>query len=449
MVKNKLFRFLSLMIATVMIVSLAAGCGSNTKGDTGESAISASQETKKQEPGKTADKDSGKKAEITYWNGFTGSDGAALTELVNKYNAESTVATIKMEIMPWDSLYQKLTSTIATGQGPDIVAFSSPRVGTYAKPGAIVPIDDVFNKGVELNVIPAGYQDILKYDNKFYAVPMNFATLMLYYNKDMFTKAGLDPDKGPEDWDQLADYAKKLTKVNGKNVEQYGFGIASKSTIAMWPILMWGNGGDLIDYGNMKSVINSEQSIGAVQFFSDLILKYNVSPPVLTGAEVDKLFETEKCAMYMCGPWAAGSFQKAGINFGVAPVPKGPAKKATLGDAVVMVMTKNCENKDAAYDFFKFWNSKETQIEWSLKTGFPPARTDLTEDAQLKTNPYVVAFAGEANDAQFYLNKLTNFGEIESNVLVPAYEKILLGKSSVKDALDEAAKKMDELLKNQ
>lgn len=442
MTNNKFFRVLSLVVTIVMIASMVIGCGgSSSKGNAGETAVSAGQET--------ADGDKNEKVEIIYWNGFTGSDGATLTELVNKYNAGDNAATIKMEIMPWDSLYQKLTSTIATGQGPDIVAFSSPRIGSYAKPGAIVPLADVFDKGVDLSVIPKGYQDILKYDNEFYAVPMNFATIMLYYNKDMFSKAGLDPEKAPEDWSQLAEYAKKLTKVNGKNVEQYGFGIASKETIAMWPELIWGNGGDLIDYQNMKSVINSEQSIGAVQYFADLILKDKVSPPVLTGAEVDKLFETQKCAMYMCGPWAAGTFQKSGVNFGVAPVPKGPAKKATLGDAVVMVMTKNCGNKDAAYDFFKFWNSKETQTAWSLQTGFPPARTDLTEDARLKTNPYVVAFAGEANDAQFYLNKLTNFGEIESNVLVPAYEKILLGKYSVKDALDEAAKKMDELLNNQ
>ena len=442
---RKLIKFVSFVVTIMFIVSMAVGCGSGSK----ENPAQAPKETTKETPAKDPDKGTAKKAELTFWNGFTGSDGPVLEELVKKYNDESSVATIKMEIMPWDSLYQKLTSTIATGQGPDIVAFSSPRVGTYAKPGAIVPVADAYTNGVDMNAIPKGYQEILKYNNELYAVPMNFATLMLYYNKDMFAKAGLDPEKPPEDWNQLAEYAKKLTKINGKNVEQYGFGIASKATIAMWPILMWGNGGDIIDYQNMKSVVNSEKTVGAVKYFADLILNDKVSPPVLTGAEVDKLFETQKCAMYMCGPWAVGSFQKAGVNFGVAPVPRGPEKKVTLGDAVVMVMTKNCKNKEAAYDYFKFWNSKDTQITWSLKTGFPPARTDLTDNEQLKTNPYVVAFASQANDAQFYLQRLTNFGQIEDDTLTPAYEKILLGRASVKEALDEAARKMDELLKNQ
>ncbi|OGO82432.1 MAG: hypothetical protein A2Y21_01340 [Clostridiales bacterium GWC2_40_7] len=444
MVNSKLIKFLSLVVAIMFIASMFFGCGDNSSAKPVETTKAAAQEQTKAET-----KSEVIKAEITFWNGFTGPDGPTLQALVDKYNSESKVATVKMEIMPWDSLYQKLTSTIATSQGPDIVAFSSPQIGTYAKPGAIVPVDEAFTKGVDLDVIPKGLVDILKYNDKFYAVPMNFATLMLYYNKDLFAKANLDPNKPPEDWNQLADYAKKLTKVNGANVEQYGFGIASKETVPMWPILIWGNGGDIIDYKNMKSVVNSDKTIGAVQLFADLIIKDKVSPPVLKGAEVDKLFETQKCAMYMCGPWAVEGFKKAGINFGVAPVPQGPERKVTLGDSVVMVMTKNCENKDAAYDYFKFWNSKDAQITWSLKTGFPPARTDLVNDEQLKSNSYVVAFSSQANDAQFYLQKLTNFGQIDSDVLSPAYEKILLGKASVKDALDEAAKKMDELLKNQ
>lgn len=389
-----------------------------------------------------------KKVVLTYWNGFTGPDRPALEALVDKFNKSNSRIEIKMDIMPWDSLYQKLASALATGQGPDIVAFATERIGTYAKPGAIVPLNDLYaKKGIDAKVLPKALNDNMKFNGKYYGAPMNFATLLLYYNKDLFKQAGLDPEKPPKDWNELKDYALKLTKESNGKVEQYGFGIASRETIPMWPILIWGNGGDFIDYRTGKSLINSEKTVKAVEFFADLILKNHISPPVLTGAEVDKLFESQKAAMYMCGPWAVNGFKQAKINFGVAPVPAGPAKAVTLGTSVAMCLTKSSKHKKEVYEFFKYWNSKESQIYWALNTGFPPTRTDLINDPALKANPYVVAFSSVANQTQFYLQQLTNFGKIDTDVITPAMENILLGKMTVKEALDKAASEMNKMLK--
>ncbi|HBE76904.1 MAG TPA: ABC transporter substrate-binding protein [Firmicutes bacterium] len=389
------------------------------------------------------------KVVLTYWNGFTGPDRPALEALVDKFNKTNSKIEIKMDIMPWDSLYQKLAPALATGQGPDIVAFATERIGTYAKPGAIVPLDDLYagSDGLDAKVLPKALNDNMKYNGKYYGAPMNFATLLLYYNKDLFKQAGLNPEKPPKDWNELKDYAIKLTKESNGKVDQYGFGIASKETIPMWPILIWGNGGDFINYSTKTSMINNEKSVKAVQYFADLILKKHISPPVLTGAEVDKLFESQKAAMYMCGPWAVNGFKQAKINFGVAPIPAGPAKTVTLGTGVAMCLTKSSNHKKEVYEFFKYWNSKESQIYWALNTGFPPNRTDLVNDPALKVNPYVVAFSSVANQTQFYLQQLTNFGKIDTDVVTPAMENILLGKMTVKESLDKAAREMNKMLK--
>ncbi len=389
------------------------------------------------------------KVVLTYWNGFTGPDRPALEALVDKFNKINSKIEIKMDIMPWDSLYQKLASALATGQGPDIVAFATERIGTYAKPGAIVPLNDLYNgpKGIDPKILPKALNDNMKYNGKYYGAPLNFATLLLYYNKDLFQRAGLDPEKPPKDWNELKEYAVKLTKESNGKVEQYGFGIATRETIPMWPILIWGNGGDFINYRAKTSVINSEKTVKAVEYFTDLILKKHISPPVLAGAEVDKLFESQKAAMYMCGPWAVNGFKQAKINFGVAPVPAGPAKSVTLGTGVAMCLTKSSKHKKEVYEFFKYWNSKESQIYWALNTGFPPTRTDLSHESALKANPYVVAFSSVSDQAQFYLQQLTNFGKIDTDVITPAMERILLGKMTVKESLDKAASQMNKMLK--
>ena len=438
-----LTKMLSMMLVLILISVALIGCGSSNSSSAGNTTTAPAKAASTTAP---ADDSSAAKVTVTFWNGFTGPDRPAYEALVKQFNNTNKKAEVKMEIMPWDSMYQKLTTALATGQGPDTFAAATERIGTYAKPGAIVPIDDLYSSGLDATVIPKGLMDNLKYDGKTYGAPMNLATLLLYYNKDLFKNAGLDPEKAPTNWAELQDYAIKLTKESGGKVDQYGFGIATKETIPMWPILVWANGGDFIDRATNKSVINSPKTVEAVQIWSDLIKTKHISPPVLTGAEVDKLFQSQKLGMYMVGPWAVGGFKEAGINFGVAPVPAGPAKAVTLGTSVAAYLTKDSKNKEGVYEFFKFWNSKDSQISLSLGSGFPPTRTDIADDAKLKENPYVAAFASVSPTSQFYLQQLTNFGQIDTDVIVPAMESILLGKASAKDALDKAAVEMDKLL---
>ena len=166
----------------------------------------------------------------------------------------------------------------------------------------------------------------------------------------------------------------------------------------------------------------------------------------MTGAEIDKLFESQKLGMYFCGPWATSGLVKAGVNFSVAQAPKGPKAQVTQGNGVGMYMTASSKNKEAVYDFFKYWNTKDTQVEWSLGTGFPLARTDVVNDPRLKKNPYIAEFSKPSDTSEFYLQQLTNFAEIDTQALTPAYEAILLQGADVKKTLDTAADTINSLL---
>jgi multiple sugar transport system substrate-binding protein len=385
------------------------------------------------------------KVVLKYWNGFTGPDRVVLEALVKQFNDSHPNIEVQMDIMPWDSLFQKLLTSMTVGAEPDIAAFSFRNMPEYAKAGVLMPLDDLYGPaGIDPNTLPPSYLDIIKYDGKYYGAPMNFATLMMYYNKDLFKAAGLDPEKPPTTWEEWTDAVQKLTIDENKDgkPEQYGLVLADHQTIPMWPILVWGNGGKFISNDGKQSMLDDPKTIEAFEKWGALVAKQGISPVGLTGAEADKLFETGKAAMEMNGPWMTGGYTAAGLNYDVAPIPAGPAGQVTLADAAVMVINKNTKNKDAAYEFFKFWNSKEAQATWALGSGFPPARTDL-ESAAMSSNPFVAKFASAAPYAHFYLPGLEKFNAIDSDIITPAIQTITRGLNPAAETLKDAATKMN------
>ena len=131
--------------------------------------------------------------------------------------------------------------------------------------------------------------------------------------------------------------------------------------------------------------------------------------------------------MEMNGPWATTGYKTAGVNFGLAPIPAGPAKTVTL--AAVATMSLNAKDSPAQVSagetFFTWWNSKNSQTDFAVHTGFVPTRTDVTAK-DLAANPDVAQFESVAATAQPY-DLGTQYTNIETNTWEPAIEKILQG----------------------
>ena len=445
--------WVSIMMVAAMSAGLLAGCGGSS-----ESAESTSDETAANTTAVTASQTSEQKASsenestdktvITYWNGFTGTDGEVMQNIINEWNESNSYnAEIELSIVSWDTLYQQLATSLPVGEGPDIMACAIQRIPGYAESGALIPIDDIYeSKQVNADKMPAVFNENLQYDGHYYGVPVDIATLCLYYNKDLFDEAGIDYPTDDWTWDDLQSAALELTKdIDGEH--QYGFGMATNNTIQMWPIMLWAGGGDIIT--DNKSVLNSQENIDTITRWSDLIKNKGIGPVTCSGADIDtSLFSTGKIAMYFCGPWAAGSFDAAGVNYGIAGVPSGPAGKATLADGVGMYMTSSADEskKEAIYDFFAYWQSVDAQVEWSGTVGYPVANTDAMEDDRLADDEVVQLFSAQLPYAHFYLPQLSNFTEIDTDVLTPAIENILLNDVDITKTLNDASEQIDAML---
>jgi multiple sugar transport system substrate-binding protein len=385
---------------------------------------------------------------ITFWNGFTGPDRPALEALVKKFNDTHKNIRIDMTIMPWDVFYEKLLPSWAARKGPDLIGYDSAHIPEYADKGVLARLDDVYKQGLPKNKLVASAVNAGKWQGHYYGVPMNFTTLLLYWNKSMFKKAGI---KGPpKNWAEWQRDAVKLTIDRNKDgkPEQYGYAIADHATIPMWPILIWENGGDIVSPSGKKPLLSSPATIKAVDQWAKLVINKHISPIGLAGADADNLFLSKKAAMEVVGPWMTTGFKGAGIDFGLAMVPKGPKRQLTLGTSVAFSMNSRVDSdtKKAVFEWLKFWSSKSSQVSWALGSGFPPTRTDI-KASQLKKNPYVASFARYASQSKFYLTNVKKFTEVNGNVFEPAIQKILNRKGSAKQVLTQANKQLGPLLK--
>lgn len=383
---------------------------------------------------------SGDPVKLTVWTGFTGGDAPGYEQIVKDFNASQKKITVTMSAEPWDTIQQKLPSAWMTGQGPDIAApASDPNViARYVKTKSVLPITKTGDSATTINVskFAPALVDEFTYDDKLYAVPANYATLSLYYNKALFTAAGVTP---PTTVDELKAAAKKLT-TDGK----YGLVLADNNTIQMWPVLQWLEGGDIVDAKNC-SVLSSTKGRDSLKPWVDLVVNDKISPVGLTGAEADALFSAGKAAMEINGPWAAPGYKKAGIDLGIVQVPVAASgKPVTLGSTAPLAISAKTKHPEEAQEFLAYWTGKVAQKKFSLSTGFPSLRTDLADDSELAANPVVKVFSSQVPDSRLYLPQVPNATQVDSDAYVPLIGSLTRG-TGIDDGTSTASKKIDEL----
>lgn len=378
---------------------------------------------------------SGGKLTLTLWTGFTGGDRPGYAQIVKDFNASHPNIHVNMTVQPWDTIQQKLPSAWLTGRGPDLATPSSDpnAVADYVKKNSVLPITQTGSgkDQIDTDKLAPGTVKEFTYDGKLYAVPANFATLSLYYNKKAFAAAGID--EAPTTVGELAEDAKKLTTG-----DQYGLVLADNQTIQMWPILQWLEGGDIVN-SKYCSVVQTPAGQKSLSTWSDLVSKDKISPVGLTGAEADSLFSAGKAAMELNGPWAAPGYKSAGIDLGVAAVPAGvDGKPVTLGSTAPLAVSAKTQHPKEAQQFLAYWTSKSVQQKFSLKTGFPPLRTDLGDDAKLKADPVISVFASQVPDSRLYLPHVPNATKVDADAYTTLIGQITRG-TPVDTATKQAA----------
>ena len=413
----------------------------------------------------TKDDSTNGKAEIVFWHSFVASTIPALNDLIAEFEKTHRGITIKATYVPTgDALIQKLITAIQSRTAPDISWLHSDFIEDLVEADAIYKMDDFINSsdGVPAEDINDIYPALLQFASwkgTLYSLPMEATNLALLYNKDMFRAAGLDPEKPPSTWSELSEYAKELTldKDNDGKHEQVGMFIpiypaaGSQSAWMVWQWLpfLWQGDGNVITEDQSKVLYNSEAGVEALklwkQIFEDLNLRSFTN-------DFDVAFASRHLAMAMDGPWNLPRYEELlkDIDWAFAPLPAGPAKKATVVGGEYLAIFKQSKFPKEAWKFIKWMIQPEIQAMWAMKSGYLPIWHAVLEVPEFKKyltdNPNFRAFVEQMEYGQ--AQRPIDYGGLEiTRHIAEAIEKATIGRMNPRQALNESAKKSERTLK--
>ncbi len=387
---------------------------------------------------------------LTFWYALSGNTGKVLESMVKKWN--DTHPNITVDVIyqgSYADIAQKLTAAVTAKTLPDVAQMGG--APTMADSGVVVPVQDLVAKQ-DLDDIYPGFWDYNKYGGKIISMPYNNSIPVLYYNKDLFTAAGLDPTKPPTTWDELAKAAQALTKdTNGDGkTEQWGL---NTNTDTQWYLsaMILQNGGKILSDDGKKVAYNSPEAIEALQFWNDLVNKYKAMPANQHGTAQDD-FLAGKLGMMMRSSATLGTITTgAKFNVGLAPLPCKKTCSEPLGGASILIFKTTPEKQKAAWEFTQWMTNADNTVSLFVQTGYVPLRKSASDNAALKDYLKTAPNAQVLVDALKYASAIPVFSELgNSDVeLQKAVQKMELNQGTPKDALDAAATLINKNLAGQ
>ena len=328
---------------------------------------------------------------VTIW---TGNEAhlAMLNGFAESFKAKHPDVTVRYETIPPGDYIQKLTFQLAGGNPPDAGWMFEDAASTFANAGVLIDLAPTLNgtEGYDFADFSAPAMGLWQRDGKVWGVPFSTSPFVIFYNKDLFDKAGLEDPlalAGKGEWDMVKfqQTAAKLKAATGKWGFEFkdGQGYDTRIMHALMPPIR-AYGGDA--WSNTECGFDKPEAVAAVQQLHDMVFKdKSIVPPGESGD-----YFSGNAAMTINQISRASLMSKAGFNWGIAPLPTGAAGEAPVIGQAGLVVFANAKNKDLAAEFIAHMTSKENVA--TMAQFFPPARKSvLSGDAFITSNKLIPA----------------------------------------------------------
>jgi multiple sugar transport system substrate-binding protein len=450
------------VLVLLSLVLVATGCGGGNNAGNNNAGEAAGQEANAN-AGNAADNaanaEPAEKVKIEFWaNKFEETTDAWFKKWVDEFNKTSGNIEVKLTIVPGDAWAQKLKAAQAAGKAPDLYTMNYGGIANAAKLEQIVALNDLMDPAV-FDDLYDNVRDFVTVGDKIYAYPkLVEPSTVLFYRKDLFEAAGLDPEKPPVTWAEVLEYGKKLTKN----------GVFGLSTAQNAPDLGWSSWG--LQYnaaGHLPITDDWSQADVQNDGYSQLLSFYQeayqsgIMPKQQLAAYADATpFGQGKTAMHVSGSWSIGLFRNTFKDMvgkiGVAPMATidGDQTKttATLGGWTLVVDGKSKQPKEAAaFIQYLLAGDPNIMIDFFKTSQFSKFSPRKSVDEAMKSDPEASKDAWRALIAE----KIIPYSQAEplypwdiSIAFSTAIESAMKG-TNVDDALAKAEKDINEFIQKQ
>ncbi|MBK7590902.1 MAG: ABC transporter substrate-binding protein [Betaproteobacteria bacterium] len=389
--------------------------------------------------------------------------GGPITKLVDGLAADFEKENPGIKLKPiytgtyQDSITKALTA-VKSGEPPVTSILLSTDMYTLIDEDAIVPFDDLVKTPEDQAWLKSFYPAFMENSQtggKTWGIPFQRSTIVLYYNKELFKEAGLDPNRPPQNWKEQVEYAQKLTKrdASGK-VTQWGLQIPS-SGFPYWlfQALAIQAGTNLMNATGTQTYYDRPEVIEGLTYWVDLVKKHKVHPEGIVewGSTPKDFFEKKVAMVWTTTGNLTNVRTNAKFDFGVAMLPAGKQRGSPTGGGNFYVYKKATPaQREAAFKFIKWITSPQRAAQWGIDTGYVAVRADAWETPVMKQ--YVAGFpaAAVARDQLPYAKAelSTHDNQRVTKALNDGLQAALTGAKTPEQAMKDAQREAERLLRS-
>ncbi|WP_158502025.1 sugar ABC transporter substrate-binding protein [Vitiosangium sp. GDMCC 1.1324] len=359
-----------------------------------------------------------------------------------RFEAENLHLRVEVRTFPSPHYRPQLLEALRSSHPPDIATLDQVWMAEFAESGAILPLDGLLAREAQARLFfPSAWETCL-YKDHVWGVPLSIdGWMLLYYNKELFRRAGLDPEHPPTTWPALQEVGRRLTQPP----EQYGLvllGAADEGLVASINAFIYSNDGQVVDASTGQARINQPEAVEALEFYRELTRFAPPGTEKRNEAAAVELFLSGKVAMALLGSWQQDTFRLRApeLDWGVAvlPAPLGKEPHSTAGGWNLVVFAAS-PHPEEAFKYIEFLSRLDVQPE---VTSLIPARLDAGRRfiRKQRREPDVVRYMLEQGMPRPVSPAYSRITEAQQRMM----QRILAG-APVQEAADEAAAEINQL----
>lgn len=390
-----------------------------------------------------------KQVTITYWQYNYPSKVTAIDKLIKDFEQQNPNIKVQGQTFPYDQYTQKVTAAIHANKGPDVMNLYYGWIPQYVQEGFLQPIPQDFMSTQQINDYYIPMVQDSQVDGKYYTLPTAVRSLALFWNKDMFQKAGLDPNSPPKTWDELIKDAQKMTVYkDGKLVQEgyapdvsgQGYHVFEEVMLRQWGVTPFSDDHKTVQWNSTPT------GLQAFQYWMDMMTTDKIGQ-LNYETDYETAFKAGNCAMIVDGSFALAATKKAvSFQWGVVPLPVKDegGVQSNFGSYWVNGIAKGVSGDKlaASEKFLKFLTSTDTQKYWLNAVGELPAAKSMSSDATISSDPLYGPFVKGLQDAHatYFVNEAD-----ERQAIIDETNKIVLKNAPVASTFNELIQKEQAL----